>query len=165
MDKNRKHKWTGNIVGVDGGTLQQRKDVYEMCFWFIDKYLSRHRTLDIDIWLKRAKDIEDCHGLTERGDEGRQHFEIELNKELKGDDFSTLVFHELVHVQQYAKGWLKDLNKKGSKVWWRGFQYENYDYYKQPWERQAYRKQETVNKAWKKYLKTRKRRILTIDVK
>ena len=60
---------------------------------------------------------------------------------------------------------LKDLNKKGSKVWWRGFQYENYDYYKQPWERQAYRKQETVNKAWKKYLKTRKRRILTIDVK
>ena len=165
MYKNRKHKWTGNIVGVDGGTLQQRKDVYEMCFWFIDKYLSRHRTLDIDIWLKRAKDIEDCHGWTERGDEGRQHFEIELNKELKGDDFSTLVFHELVHVQQYAKGWLKDLNKKGSKVWGRGFQYENYDYYKQPWERQAYRKQETVNKAWKKYLKTRKRRILTIDVK
>ena len=114
MYKNRKHKWTGNIVGVDGGTLQQRKDVYEMCFWFIDKYLSRHRTLDIDIWLKRAKDIEDCHGWTERGDEGRQHFEIELNKELKGDDFSTLVFHELVHVQQYAKGWLKDLYKKGS---------------------------------------------------
>ena len=55
MYKNRKHKWTGNIVGVDGGTLQQRKDDYEMCFWFIDKYLSRHRTLDIRQEMKNSK--------------------------------------------------------------------------------------------------------------
>jgi|TARA_R110001592_G_scaffold47240_3_gene149872 hypothetical protein len=158
-------KFIGNIVGVDGGTKKQRSDVYEMSFWFIDNYLARHRSLDIDIWLRPAKDIDDCHGFVERGDNGRQHYEIELNKELKGDDFTTLVFHELTHVLQYAKGLLKDLNKKGTKVWWRGFQYENFDYYKQPWERQAYRKQETINKAWKEYVKTRKKKILTIDVK
>ena len=110
-------KFIGNIVGVDGGTKKQRSDVYEMSFWFIDNYLARHRSLDIDIWLRPAK------------------------------------------------GLLKDLNKKGTKVWWRGFQYENFDYYKQPWERQAYRKQETINKAWKQYVKTRKKKILTIDVK
>ena len=58
-----------------------------------------------------------------------ESFEIELNKNLKGDDFTTLVFHELCHVEQWAKFLLADFNKK-IIVRWKGHIYENYSYTK-----------------------------------
>ena len=126
--------------------------------------MPRFRSLDIDIELVSEKtlDFEDSHGWADKM--GRRKFEIELNKNLKGDDFTTLVFHELCHVEQWAKGKLADLNKKGNIVRWKGHIYENYSYTKQPWERQAYRKQEVALKYWKKYKKSKEKKILTIDV-
>ena len=158
-------KFVGNIVGVSGGNKKQRSDVFEMVFWYLDRYMRRFRSLDIDIELVSEKNLDDddAHGWADKM--GRRKFEIELNKNLKGDDFTTLVFHELCHVEQWAKGLLTDLNKKGSIVKWRGFIYENYSYTKQPWERQAYRKQEVALKYWKKYKKSKEKKILTIDIK
>ena len=158
-------KFVGNIVSVSGGNKKQRKDVFEMAFWYIDRYMRRFRSLEIDIELvaDKSMDLPDCHGWAEK--RGRRVFEIELNKNLKGDDFTTIVFHELCHVEQWAKGKLADLNKKGNIVRWKGHIYENYSYTKQPWERQAYRKQEVALKYWKKYKKSKENKILTIDIK
>ena len=158
-------KFVGNIVSVSGGNKKQRTDVFEMAFWYIDRYMRRFRSLEIDIELvaDKSMDLPDCHGWAEK--RGRRVFEIEINKNLKDDDFTTIVFHELCHVEQWAKGKLADLNKKGNIVRWKGHIYENYAYTKQPWERQAYRKQEVALKYWKKYKKNKENKILTIDIK
>jgi len=158
-------KFVGNIVSVSGGNKKQRTDVFEMAFWYIDRYMRRFRSLEIDIELvaDKSMDLPDCHGWAEK--RGRRVFEIEINKNLKDDDFTTIVFHELCHVEQWAKGKLADLNKKGNIVRWKGHIYENYAYTKQPWERQAYRKQEVALKYWKKYKKSKENKILTIDIK
>ena len=158
-------KFVGNIVSVSGGNKKQRTDVFEMAFWYIDRYMRRFRSLEIDIELvaDKSMDLPDCHGWAEK--RGRRVFEIEINKNLKDDDFTTIVFHELCHVEQWAKGKLADLNKKGNVVRWKGHIYENYAYTKQPWERQAYRKQEVALKYWKKYKKSKENKILTIDIK
>lgn len=158
-------KFVGNIVSVSGGNKKIRDDVFEMAFWYIDKYMKRFSSLEIDINLVSDKTVaeDDAHGWADKM--SRRHFEIELNKELKGDDFTTLVFHEMCHVEQWAKGLLSDLNKKGNVVRWKGHIYENYPYTKQPWERQAYRKQEVALRHWKKYKKNNDNKILTIDVK
>ena len=75
---------------------------------------------------------------------------------LKDDDFITTILHEMVHVMQYATGKMKDLNNQGSTVYWRGYNYSNYEYRRQPWERQAYRMQEILLREWKKYVGSNK---------
>ena len=62
----------------------------------------------------------------------------------------------MVHVMQYATGKMKDLNNEGSTVYWRGYNYTNYEYRRQPWERQAYRLQEILLREWKKYVGSNK---------
>ena len=134
-----------------------------MVFWYLDRYMRRFRSLDIDIELVSEKNLDDddAHGWADKI--FRRKFEIELNKNLKGDDFTTVIFHELCHVEQWAKGKLS-YTTKNNIVRWKGHIYENYSYTKQSWERQAYRKQEVALKYWKKYKKSKEKKILTIDV-
>lgn len=140
----------GNIVFVEGGNKKLRRLVEDISWWFLDREMPNHRTIDLDITLKSAKILDDTHGFCDNGEYGRNSFNIELNKELKGDDFTTLIFHELIHAKQYVTGQLKDYDKHGRKVFWNGYDYSNYQYSTQPWEMQAYRKQEILNKQWKK---------------
>jgi hypothetical protein len=140
----------GNIVLIEGGNKKLRKIVEDISWWFLEKEMPNHKTVDLDIILKSAKALDDSHGFCDNGEHGRNSFIIELNKELKGDDFTTLIFHELVHAKQYCTGKLKDYDKKGKKVCWNGYDYSNYQYSRQPWEMQAYRSQEVLNKQWKK---------------
>ena len=71
--------------------------------------------------------------------------------ELKDNDFISTVAHEMVHVWQYAT---KQLTQKGCKEFWRGKDYTDEYYSKQPWERQAYRMEESILKEYKRDTKT-----------
>ena len=60
----------------------------------------------------------------------------------KGDDFITCVLHELVHVKQYFKKELKDIN--GVEMRWKGETHIGIDYYNLPWEKYFYELQESL---------------------
>jgi len=137
-----------NTISVRGGNKKQRELVEDVVFWCIDYMMPRLRTLDIDINLKKIDDAEGyCLALSSR------EFEIEFDNRIKKeDDFITCVIHEMVHVWQYAYRLLKDTH---TKQYWKGKDYTDTPYSKQPWEQQAYRLQEILYKLylnWEEYL-------------
>lgn len=135
-----------NVCYSYGGTENQRQLVEKAVAWCFKRLTPRHSTLCVNVELE---DDLDVHGDCSKGGE-RNEFDISILKTLKGDDFLTTIFHEMVHVMQYAKGYMKDKNSEGTKVYWKGYDYSNYPYSKQPWERQAFRMQEILLKEWKK---------------
>ena len=141
-----------NTVDVEGGTKKQRRLVENLVNWCYNRLTPRHRTIHVNVELTTDIPID---GECSRGGE-RNEFDIIVYKKLKDDDFITTILHEMVHVMQYATGKMKDLNNQGSTVYWRGYNYSNYEYRRQPWERQAYRYQEILLREWKKYVGSNK---------
>jgi hypothetical protein len=135
-----------NYVEVKGGTKKQRELAEEIAYFCVHRLMPRIRTLNVELNLKKIPDAQGyCMCLDAR------EFEVEIEKSLKGDDFITCITHEFVHVWQYAVGTLKQTN--AGKNFWKGKDYSDTCYSKQPWERQAYRMQETLMeeyKLWKK---------------
>jgi len=62
------------------------------------------------------------------------------------EDVIKTVMHEMVHVWQWATGLCKDY-ADGRRMW-KGKDYTDTPYSNQPWERQAYRMQETLFEKW-----------------
>ena len=58
------------------------------------------------------------------------------------------MLHELVHVKQYFKKELKDIN--GVEMRWKGETHIGIDYYNLPWEKEAYELQESLLIEYKK---------------
>ena len=137
---------TMNVCHVYGGTKKQKKLVEDTISWCFKRLTPRHRTICINVEIQ--KDFE-FHGECSVAS-GRNEFDMVLRQTLNQEDFLTTIFHEMVHIMQYAKGMMKDRNSDGSKVYWRGYEYTNYPYCRQPWERQAYRMQEILLKEWNK---------------
>ena len=71
--------------------------------------------------------------------------EIEVDKRLKGDDFITTIFHEMVHVKQYVR---KELFSECN------FYADRDEYLKLPWEIEAYKLQEVLLTKWNRHKKT-----------
>ena len=75
--------------------------------------------------------------------------EITINNELELQDAMIALTHEMIHVQQYMKGLLKE---DGSKMYWRGkYIPDNTNYFNRPWEKHARRNELRV---YKTYLRT-----------
>lgn len=73
---------------------------------------------------------------------GIDHYLIVLKHTKNYDALGVTLAHELVHVSQYAKGILKS-TPKGRR--WRGkFYHNDHPYLDQPWEVQAFSKQELI---------------------
>ena len=110
---------TEKYVQIDGGKHQQQLLVQDIVNWFSSKYFKRFKS-----------------------------YTIEIDKRQKGDDFITCVLHELVHVKQYFKKELKDIN--GVEMRWKGETHIGIDYYNLPWEKEAYELQESLLIEYKK---------------
>jgi len=117
----------GNLIEVTGGTKRQRQYTADIAHWCIKQLMPRMRTLDIWIALKNKLD-SNVEGYCWEGEHNRQHF-IEIKKTLKGDDFTTCVMHEMVHVKQQARN---EFYPKLAKL-----------------EEEAYEKQEILLERWK----------------
>jgi len=137
-----------NFVLVTGSTKKNRKLVEGITNWCIKELMPRMRTLDIEIELRETLQSEGVYGWCESADS--RIFRIDLHK--KFDEYENLedviktVMHEMVHVWQWATGLCKDY-ADGRRMW-KGKDYTDTPYSKQPWERQAYRMQETLYKKW-----------------
>ena len=75
--------------------------------------------------------------------------EITINNEMDLQPMMIALAHELVHVQQYMKGMIKE---DGNDTYWRGkLVSDNIHYFDKPWEKHARRNELRV---YKEYLRT-----------
>jgi len=119
-----------NVIEVTGGTKKQRFLIEKVVVFCIKEMMPRMRILDITVELKSKLD-GDVDGYCWQGGNSREHF-IEICKKLKGDDFTTAVMHEMVHVKQQARN-----------------EYDVEKEVKEEMEKEAYEKQEILLKKWK----------------
>lgn len=85
-------------------------------------------------------DIDHC-GLTV-GIKGYNLYTIALNSKLNLEQLGSTLAHEMVHVNQMAKG--KLVQQKNGSIWCGKFFKESTPYLERPWEIQAYQKQELL---------------------
>ena len=137
-----------NFVLVTGGNKKNRQLVEEIVNWCIDEMMPRMRTLDIHVHMSSILKSDGAYGWCHSID--NREFELEIHKNRDDyesrEDFIKTVMHEMVHVMQWAKGLCKDY-ADGRRMW-KDKDHANTPYSKQPWERQAYRMQETLYKKW-----------------
>jgi len=104
--------------------------------WFYETYLPRHH-ITVEVLhrgLKRESvigwcSVEDCNWRP-------REFLIEIQSNLKEEEYLTTLFHECVHLMDFCKG---DLKIKSSRKYYKGIDVEDMDYEDQPHEFYAYK--------------------------
>ena len=146
-----------NYVEISGGSSRQRALVRNAINFAIAEMMPRFRTLDISIDILRKLDGGVFGYCWPTGE--RNTFQIEIKRRCSSlDEFLETIFHEMVHVKQYAK---KELLETKDGTFWKGRNYtrqvntsskaRNYDVYnKLPWEVEAYEMQDTLTEKFKK---------------
>jgi len=88
------------MITVIGGKGNQRKYVESMANYCLKKFLPRHRTVNVEIKIKRfGNDTSYGYCLQE----SKRDYEIEVNRNLRLRDMLTTIAHEMVHVKQYVR--------------------------------------------------------------
>ena len=136
-----------NLVAVEGGNKTQREICEKVVHYMIGKLMPRMRTLDIEVQLKNL--TGDAVGFCMM-EENNRMFTIEADRKLGIKELVTTICHEMIHVKQYAKKEMDDWNGVGLARWkTKTFNAENTNYYKLPWEKEAYRLQDKyANMVW-----------------
>ena len=133
-------------VSIDGADQREANILYNAYFFALKELMPRKQNLDVEIALTDIEgDADGFHMEVEKN-----VHEIEIQKGLIEEDMITALFHEMVHVRQHARGWLKD---KGPIKTWMG---EDYiaaystvdEYMALPWEAEAYKLQEELYAKW-----------------
>lgn len=140
------------LIKICGGSKKQRMLAEAAMLHVFEKFMPRMMTLDVTLRIRK---------FNKSGEEGvvgwcvwedtnirPREFTIEASSELPTIEFIKTVIHEMVHVKQYATGQMKERFKQGRKTYWKDKDYTDISYSKSPWEREAYRKQETVYKSF-----------------
>ena len=136
-----------NFISAKNGNRVQNtiaRDVVRHC---INQLMPRMKTLDISVIFKKIPEKENTIGTCLMLDNNR-NFEIEIQKGLSFDEIVKTLCHEMVHVKQYARNEMTDSYWKGQMRWRNRFIDKNTRYSKLPWEREAYRKQNTLAKSY-----------------
>lgn len=121
-----------NYIEVTGGTAKQREHVDSLVGYCIDKLgMSKFKTLDITVKLRKAKSMGDADGLCCAIDD--REFEIEINRTLRLRRLLETVAHEMVHVKQYARHEMKE-----PRVWKGKILDKSIEYWDLPWEIEAH---------------------------
>ena len=138
-----------NVVNVSGGTKTQRQLAYKLVEHCIDELLPRHRTLWIEVDLKKIPEKDKVVGYCQ--DDGENMFTIEIDKTQNAYDFMLTVAHEMVHVKQTVRRQLTERNLKHF-----GYGKEHSDRRNEPWEIEAWKLQKPLTHS---YIKQGKRTI------
>jgi hypothetical protein len=129
-----------NEIKIKGGNARQKRLAYNAIQLVINKFMPRHRTLDITLYIKdfSKTDIfgecsyEDCNIKP-------RTFEIFADKSISDKMFIQTILHEMVHVKQYVLGELCERYQNKYKLLWKNRDYTEADYDDQPWEKEAHR--------------------------
>ena len=134
------------LLKIKGGNKKQRLIGKELVEFAKSIYMPKITTLDITLNIRKFKPEEKAVGWCTWEDTNinPREFLIEADSNQSLIDFMKTVLHEMIHVKQYAKGEMKERFKEGHKILWKDKDYTTTSYSKCPWEREAYRKQETL---------------------
>ena len=131
-----------NQIYITGLIKQKAKKdlVKKVTLFTLDKLMPRKRNLVIDFSFGDIAGAEGyCLSIS------NNEYEIEMDKNLEGDDLITCIIHELIHVKQYARKELVDCEDGTFK--WKGTEWN--DNSNEPWEDEAYTGQETMLELYK----------------
>lgn len=139
------------LLTVKGGNKKQRLIATELVHYVKSLYMPKITTLDITLRIRKFKPEEGAVGWCtyEDNNVNPREFVIDVSLDQSFADFIKTVIHEMIHVKQYALGQMKERYKSGHKILWKDKDYTTTSYSKCPWEREAYRKQETL---YEKYM-------------
>jgi len=116
-------------------------DVYiDELMTFVTKYLG----FDGMVYIQYKENLGAC-GFADRDDEYDEYM-VEINNELSEEEFRATLFHEMVHVDQMARGDLQSCEMTGVPLW-RGHSYDE-AYAETPWEIEAYEMEDKMMKEY-----------------
>tara|TARA_B100000519_G_scaffold153733_1_gene134854 strand:+ start:291 stop:752 length:462 start_codon:yes stop_codon:yes gene_type:complete len=127
----------GNVINVSGGLLDQRNLTEQIIEHCIDQLLPRHRSLWIEVELKKIYPKENAVGYCQ--DDGGNMFTIEIDKMQNLYDFILTICHEMVHVKQNVR---RELTERGLRHYWYGQLHT--DRRNEPWELEAWKLQKKL---------------------
>jgi hypothetical protein len=144
----------------------QKKLIKQAVDFALPKLLSPAvlKKLKIAIIIKELDDYTGgCDVIKSRKGNPRS-FQIVVDRDISKKAFLESLFHELVHIKQYALGEMKDKSVKpnyGDRVSYRGKYYQNDEsspkdedlYWDSPWEIEAYGREYGLYWRFKKHLK------------
>jgi len=122
-----------NLIEVTGGKKAERAIAQETVEWCLKRLLPRHRTITIDVEFKGNLD---AYGYCMEEDDRGREFTLTIKKGLGLFDLVSTICHEMVHLKQYARRELRNVN---GNTMWKKKSYNDIDYWKAPWEKEAYK--------------------------
>ena len=132
------------------GSTKKKRAAAEDMVWFAKDFLMP-RIQNITIAVELVNNLAEKEGA--EGwcmDEGEREFTITINASQELDDILETIAHEMVHVKQYARGEHAQLMTRGVYRWKKEYFPLDYPYKKQPWEKEAYKLEKVIMKAYKK---------------
>jgi hypothetical protein len=152
------------------------KELKYVAHFYASKLLSKKLSSNIDVTIvfddaeTIDKGVEGYCDWQDKNEKPREYIICLSSKGNKKDILETLA-HEMKHVQQFATGILKDLDRPYNAIRWgnrvftepmnafdeakstkeKGTKFDYKAYRKQPWEREAFRAQTKLYHKYKKY--------------
>lgn len=120
------------------------KEIRSAVFFYLKRLLgdnmAKKMTVDIivDKDLLRTFDMYANISPLE-ADPRPKHFEVEIDAKLSKKQFLVSLAHEMIHLKQFAKNQMKDLEKPQMTRWMgKYYKEENINYWARPWEIEAH---------------------------
>jgi hypothetical protein len=130
-------------IQTHGSTNVRQQLAKSAVNWYIDNYLPKVRKLHIDLCFNR---LDNFNGLCTQMD--KRNFNIQIEDTLDMDELVVTVMHEMIHVKQYVKNEMSDM--ESGNVRWKSKIYnpDDIDYWEHPWEIEAHRCDEVLASAF-----------------
>ena len=119
-----------NVVETEGGTEHEHMMAEKVVGWCIRKMMPRMKTL----WITVEFEDIDGYGHCLEEDSNRD-FTVTIRRGLNTRDLATTLIHEMIHVKQYAR---KELRNVNGVTLWKSQEHAKVKYDEAPWEIEAY---------------------------
>jgi hypothetical protein len=136
-----------------------RQELIQSAAFFCDHLLSKRLSKNVKIVIRLKNGYykgTDCFGsCTYTDDDARsdrhREFDIEMDSDFGRPFMLRTLAHELVHVKQYVRGQLIEMNGPYQK--WNGvmFSDKKVPYKELPWEKEALRLEKELYELWKQH--------------
>ena len=124
------------MIVITGGNKHLRAIAESTILCAMNELMPRIRKINLEVKIKKGLQKEGGIGFCTNW--GNREFEIEIEKELGLREFITALCHEMVHVKQGVRG---ELTEATGQQYWKGKNHTETEYWSQPWEKEAYRKE------------------------
>lgn len=120
------------------------KEIKQAIFFYLKKLLgnSMSQKITVDVVIERdlLKTYEMYAAISPlEADTRPKHYELEIDGKLSKKLFLVSLAHEMIHLKQFAKDQMRDLETKRMTRWMGEYYVEdNIDYWSRPWEKEAH---------------------------